>query len=98
MTIDLETDGLTAYLSWLLEKGCIQEFTTAAGITRQVIARGVESLTAKQLEVFEEVVVPCLGHQDCTRCGCPISWPDMIQVGSNGGMCAYCAHQAQKDE
>ena len=92
-----DDDGFTGYLSELLDNGYVEG--DAAGITRQVIDRGEESLTDKQKFVFKRDV---LSHDpgECVR-GCDIPWSEKLEAMDNGGLCSWCAkmkESADKDD
>lgn len=82
-----EDDGFTGYLSELLDNGHIEG--NAAGITRQVIDRGEESLSDKQRFVFKRDVVSLYAGA-CIR-GCDIPWSEKYEAMDNGGLCSWCA-------
>jgi hypothetical protein len=71
----------------------------AAGITRQVIDRGEESLSEKQRFVFKRDVLS-LDPGECVR-GCDIPWSEKFEAMDNGGLCSWCAkmkESADKDD
>ena len=92
-----DDDGFTGYLSELLDNGHIEG--DAAGITRQVIDRGEDSLTDKQKFVFKRDVLS-LDPGECVR-GCDIPWSEKYEAMDNGGLCSWCAkmkESADKDD
>lgn len=64
----------------------------ALGIAKQIVARGWNSLTQKQQDVFTEIVVPA-AKRDCQRCGNEIETSD-LELG--GIYCGWCQHQVDK--
>lgn len=88
-------DAFSNFLAELVANDHIEG--NAAGITRQVIDRGIESLTQKQRYVFDQEVVP-LFPGDCIR-GCEMPWEEAYEAMDNGGLCGWCAHmKARQDE
>jgi hypothetical protein len=51
---------LVASLQDLVEEGELEEGTPAYGIVQQVIHQGYDSLSSKQLAVYDNIVVPAL--------------------------------------
>ncbi|ROO33425.1 hypothetical protein [Pseudomonas sp. 7SR1] len=82
-----DDDGYTDFLIELLDGGYIDG--DAAGITRQVIDKGDESLSEKQLFVFKRDVLS-LDPGACVR-GCDIPWSEKYEAMHNGGLCGWCA-------
>ena len=35
---------------------------------------------------------------ECTQCGNPIPWPEMLDAHDNGGYCGWCWHHKNKDD
>lgn len=66
-----------------------------AGVTRQVIAQGYDSLTDKQKKVFDYIVNTML-NMTCSRCGTPIPLSEISEALTNGGLCGYCVHIKEK--
>lgn len=52
--------GLYEAIQDLIEEGIIGEKDNAAGVARQVIHSGYDSLTAKQRTLYDKVIVPAL--------------------------------------
>lgn len=89
--------GYTDFLGELLDGGYVDG--DAAGITRLVIDKGEESLSAKQLFVFKRDVLS-LDPGECVR-GCDIPWSEKYEAMHNGGLCSWCAkmkESADKDD
>jgi len=88
-----EDDGLGAFLSDLLDDGYAMG-SAAEGIARQVIDKGIDSLTDKQRSVFNNKVLS-LAPGECIR-GCEIPWSEKYEAMSNGGLCSWCARMKEK--
>ncbi len=70
----------------------------AAGITRQVIGKGLNSLSEPQLYVFKTEVVDEWLIRKCKRCQNNVPGHDLIGVWENDGYCSYCADKMAKDD
>ena len=70
----------------------------AAGITRQVIGKGLNSLSEPQLHVFKTEVVDIWLIRKCKRCQTDVPGRDLIGAWENGGFCSYCADKIDKDD
>ncbi|MEE5085104.1 hypothetical protein V2J74_10065 [Pseudomonas alliivorans] len=86
-----DDDGLSGYVGELLEAGYLTG--AAEGVAKRFLAD--EPLSDAQQNVFDKYV---LAENDPGRCirGCDIPWSEKYEAKQNGGMCAYCAHQAEK--
>lgn len=93
---DYHDDGLNEFLEWLINTGELRD--AALGVTRQVIDRGIESLTAKQKEVFDVHVLGTHIIENCERCSHSIPMSEMVAAKDNGGLCGYCEHMVSKNE
>ena len=89
-----EDDGLSEFLSELLEGDFLDG--AAAGITRQVLDRGLDSLTEKQKFVFDRDVMQPFGNKPCEICQSEIPMSEKAHALENGGMCNYCWHKMEK--
>ncbi|WP_207215837.1 hypothetical protein [Pseudolysobacter antarcticus] len=89
-----DNDGLAEFLIELLEGEHLDG--AAAGITRRVIDRGLESLTDKQKFVFERDVMTTFGNATCDACENEIPMSEKAHALQNGGMCNYCWHMMEK--
>ena len=63
----------------------------AAGIVRQVLARGEAGLSERQEYVFHTQVREKYLLRVCELCGDLIAAPELIASWGNGGYCAGCA-------
>src|SRR5262245_34723235 len=63
----------------------------AAGVARQVLARGEDALSERQEWVFETHVRPRYLYRVCDLCGDLIALPEVLPSLGNGGLCATCA-------
>jgi len=91
--VQTDEDGPNDYLSDLVRNGALEE--PAAGIARQMIDRGVDSLTDNQWYAFSRG----MEHyyvEECTRCASGIPWSEMAGAVDNGGYCGYCSHMMEK--
>lgn len=89
-------DGFMGFLESLTRNGHLEG--AADGITKQVIARGVESLSEKQKYVFDNEVLANFVGGDCERCGSDIPWSEKYAALDNGGLCDWCAHMVAKQD
>ena len=86
--------GFTDYLESLIDSEMIDD-PTALGITKQVVDKGIRSLTEKQWFVFEKKVLEPLTVEECDRCGESIPWSEMLEA-LDSGLCGYCDHMREK--
>ncbi|WP_036487100.1 hypothetical protein [Myxosarcina sp. GI1] len=91
----LEENEINELLELLVDNGHLEG--SALGITKQVIDRGVNSLSSKQKYVFENKVLKNYVIESCSICGGGISWSEMYQAIENEGICGYCEHKLSKD-
>lgn len=91
-----DEDEAKQYLQDLLDQGCISD-GVVAGVTRQVIASGEDSLSDAQSAVFQSRVVKHYIEQECGRCGEQVPWSEMREA-IESGYCGYCQHEAEKME
>ena len=75
-------------LNYLIQRSMIDDH--AAGVTRQVIAKGLNSLTEKQAYIFRTHVVDEWLIRKCPRCQAELSGDDLILAWENKGFCSYC--------
>jgi len=86
----LDREALTFLAEYELDE-------TAAGITRQVIAKGLGGLTEKQLHVFKKYVVDEWLMRTC-RCGNhSVEGHELIGLWENDGYCSRCADRMDRD-
>lgn len=91
-----EEDDNTDFLQELIDQGHLSD--VAAGVTRQVIGQGEESLSDKQKAVFErEVREPFLNHR-CSRCDEMIPASELSGAMDNGWLCSWCSQVTGKDD
>ena len=95
MEYEYETD-FEDFLSSLVENDHLEG--SALGITKQVIHKGVDSLSEKQKYVFNNEVIKNYESKSCNLCACEIPWSEMYQALDNGGFCGYCEHKLDKIE
>jgi hypothetical protein len=100
--MDLETrivherEGVKEFLEELVKRDCLE--AAALGITKKVIADGVESLSLKQRYVFDTYVIGEFATEKCESCQSPVLWSEMLEAYDNGGYCAHCWNTRQKLE
>ncbi len=83
-------------LRYLTENGFLEG--PAQGIALQVLAQGRQSLTGRQVHVFEVFVLATYLQRQCTRCGNCIPSSEIIESWENGGLCGWCAHREENDD
>ena len=64
---------------------------TEAGIAKQVLEKGYNSLTKKQKYVFDNAIKKNT-ESKCKQCGGVIPWDEMLEALENGGLCSDCTH------
>lgn len=81
------------YLKDLINSGRLSD--TEAGIAKQVIDKGYDSLSEKQKFVFDRAIN---NHsvEECKACGTDIPWCEMLNALDNGGLCSDCQHVWEK--
>ena len=85
------------YVSELLDAGKL-EGDAVIGIAKQLVSKGVSSLTPLQRKTFIDYGL-CKGNyvEACERCAQPIPWSEML-FALEDGLCAYCRHMLEKDD
>jgi hypothetical protein len=71
--------------------------TKASGITKQVINKGLGSLTGKQAYVFKTEVVEVWLGGEC-KSGHSVEGHELIGVWVNDGYCGSCAERMSKGD
>lgn len=62
----------------------------AKGITKRVLAEGYESLSERQIYVFDRYVRPYF-HLECDRCGIPMPTNEVVYcLRSGDSRCGFC--------
>ena len=85
-----------SYLNKLINLEMISD-DTAAGIAKQVIDKGVDSLSDKQeYRLITKGLLPGNYIPYCDRCGEEIPWSEMLYA-LDDSLCSYCRHISQKD-
>ncbi len=87
-------DSRDDFLQQLIDAGWLEG--PALGITKLVIDRGEDVLSAAQKFVFKRDVLDVFVIPECSRMGCEIPWSEMFEAHDNGGMCGYCDHMNEK--
>lgn len=93
---DKDDDGFTEFVEAVVRNGHLDG--AAEGIAKKVIAEGIESLSPRQLAVFEEHVMDEYAAESCERCSNPIPWSEQYDAYHNGGYCSYCDHAGSRDD
>jgi hypothetical protein len=93
---DKDDDGFTEFVSEVVSNGHLEG--AAEGIAKKVIAEGIDSLSPRQLEVFETHVLDEFSSESCERCSSSIPWSEQYAAYHNGGYCGYCDHVSSKDD
>jgi hypothetical protein len=89
-------DEFVSFVHELLDADFITD-SIVVGIGKQIIAKGVESLSDKQIFVFFKNGLEGNYQELCDRCYQPIPWCEMY-FALEDGYCAYCRHLLEKDE
>ena len=89
-------DDFAEFLEQLLQGGHLED--AAEGITKKVVAEGIDSLSDKQRFVFEKHVINEFVRETCNSCSYTISWSEMYAACDNGGLCNWCEHMLSKDD
>ena len=83
-------DDYNEYLAKLVEYGDIEG--DAAGITKAVIANGIESLSAKQRYLFDKQVGEPFAQPQCEQCEELIPWDEAYEHIHEQSLCSGCQH------
>ncbi|MBE6326554.1 MAG: hypothetical protein E7077_05755 [Bacteroidales bacterium] len=70
---------------------------TEAGIAKQMLDQGYNSLSEIQKNVFDNAIERN-SVKECKRCSNEIPWSEMIEALDNGGLCGWCHHFKSKME
>ncbi|AUS03463.1 hypothetical protein [Paenibacillus larvae] len=89
--------GFEYYVDELLEEECL-EGGAVIGIAKQIVSKGVPSLSELQLRTFiNHGIWEHYYLEECGRCGEEIPWSEM-RFALEHGNCSYCQHKIDKDE
>ena len=95
----MEENEANGNLIEFLEELLKQDSLTGAleGIAKQVVDKGIESMTARQNEVIESFVEKFKKDHECDRCsnGNVTSLLDLIFIEENG-LCPMCEYDKEK--
>lgn len=89
----IDENDFKGYLKELVSLNYLEG--TALGIAKQVITKGVNSLTDKQKYVFQNEVIDKYVKDYCERCSNSIPWSEM-SIAHETGFCGWCQHQFEK--
>ncbi|WP_336759416.1 hypothetical protein [Paenibacillus sp. USHLN196] len=93
-----EEEDFREYVSELLEFNKL-DGDEVLGIAKQIVSKGVESLSGKQLYVFaKHGIYDHLYVEECKDCLLEIPWSEMLQAAENYRNHLYCQHKNEKDE
>ena len=81
------------YVGDLIASGRLNE--KEAGIAKQMLDQGYDSLSDKQKYVFDKAIENN-SMKECKRCSSDIPWCEMIEALDNGGLCGWCQHFKEK--
>lgn len=84
------------FLEFLLKSGRIDN-PKEIGIIKCVIDNGYDSLSTKQMYVFNNTIAQN-SVDECVMCLCDIPWCEMMEALENGGYCCHCRHLIDKDD
>jgi len=87
------------YLKQVIELYGIGE--VAKGITKQVISKGLDSLSDKQSFIFQKEILDIYTQKECVFCNTDIPWCEMqanIPKDEEDGLCSYCRHREEKND
>ena len=87
-----EQDLVNKWIIFLLNREEITD-PTSQGIAKQIISKGLASLSEAQQRVYDKYLRP-LTMRNCD-CGCQLE-PEDIEEGD--GLCSYCRHLFSKDD
>ena len=90
----LDDSEYTDFLEQLVQMDCLEG--PSLGITKQVIDKGEESLSEKQLSAFKKHVLDAYTKPNCERCGNNIQWSEMYDAMTEHGLCGYCLNIEKK--
>ncbi len=85
------------YVSELIEMKRI-EGPAVTGIAKQIVTKGVESLSEPQIKTFIEFGLIRGNYVEfCDRCAEEIPWSEMF-FALDDEYCSYCRHLIEKDD
>lgn len=90
-----ERDAFNTYLSKLIEFDDLTD-PTLIGITKQVIADGLDGLSPKQKYRFENDVMGQFPQPECERCGERIPFEEAYEHIHEKSLCSGCQHDWDK--
>jgi hypothetical protein len=96
---EIEEQQFKDYLKYIIESYGIDE--VVAGITKQVISKGLDSLSPKQSFIFQKEILDIYTQKECVFCETDIPWCEMhanIPKDEEDGLCTYCRHREEKND
>ena len=92
---DAEMEAKKAFLELLIENEDLNG--DAHGITKQMIAKGEDSLTPRQRFVFQRDVLRVF-DRPCEGCDCHVPWDEKYDAyHERDGFCFYCYDGMTRD-
>lgn len=94
--IELGQEDFIDFLQELVDGGHLEN--AALGITKQIIAKGINSLKGEQTYVFKRYVLEHFVVDKCKGFSCgggSIPWSEMY-MAMETRMCSYCMHKHEK--
>ncbi len=89
-----EAEGpLLDFAELLIERGMIEG--AALGVAKQALDKGLDSLSDRQREVFNDHVIGDNRVEECDRCGNGIEDSELCEA-LDSGLCNYCEVQVAK--
>ena len=89
-------DGRAVFLQELLYDAYLGN--VHAGIARQLIAKGENSLSSRQQMVLEVYILGEFKDKVCSLCQCGPEWEDMYEVAFGEGYCSFCLNLVSKGD
>ena len=86
-------EGFNGFVEELIKSSRLEG--KEAGIAKQMLDKGYDSLSEKQKFVFDKAIENNT-IDECQRCGEDIPWCEMFEALDNGGYCSYCQHVMEK--
>lgn len=87
-----EQENASKWMKYLLESDSLDN-DIAKGIAKQIITKGLNSLSDKQKSVYQNYILP-LTQRHCD-CGANLEVED---VEEDDGLCSYCRYKLSKND
>jgi hypothetical protein len=89
------------YLKYIVDVYGQNLSEAALGITKKVIESGIDELSPKEQNVFQNYVLEPYTQKECVLCQEEIPWCEMrvnIPKNEEDGLCSWCRHREEKDD